>query len=319
MGKGSIFNMARTALVTGGAGFIGSHLSEALLRAGWKVRIYDNLSTGVAGNVPSGAELVEADILSIEDLRQAASGVNTVFHLAASVSVQYSVENPEDSIAVNATGTLNTLAAANTAGAKRFIYASSSAVYGDRPESPKTEDLSPMPLSPYAAGKLAGEAFVSAFANSYGMQAVSLRYFNVFGPRQRPDSPYAAAVPIFLSKIREGNPITVYGDGEQTRDFTYIDNVVAANLLASQADGLCGQAVNIACGEEVSVNALIAELCSITSARPEIRNAPPRQGEVRYSVASIELARRLLGYNCAADWKEGLRITAEAFAATAPR
>ncbi|MCH8274419.1 MAG: SDR family oxidoreductase [Armatimonadetes bacterium] len=310
----------RRALVTGGGGFIGSHLTQALLAREWKVCVLDDLSTGLRENLREGPEFcfVQGSILDKPKVEAAMSGADAVFHLAAAVSVPLSVENPDESFAANASGTLNVLEAARKCGVKRFVYSSSAAVYGERPESPKTEDLAPMPVSPYAAGKLAGEHLVSAYAHSFGMEAVSLRYFNVFGPRQRPDTQYAAVVPAFISRLLAGRPLIVYGDGEQTRDFTYVENVVEANLLAAEASGVSGAVMNCASGQEVSVNRLIEELSQITGRRPEVTHEPRRAGDVRHSVASTKLAERILGFKPGVTWQEGLRLTVEAATAGQP-
>lgn len=296
------------ALVTGGAGFIGSHLVEGLLERGIRVTVLDNLSTGRLENLPKGSvRFVEGSILDEAVLTDAVEGASVVFHLAASVSVPASVENPLESLRANAHGTAMTLDAARKAGVRRFVYSSSSAVYGERPAMPKREDYLPDPISPYAAGKLAGEEFVRAYAACFGMECVSLRYFNVFGPRQRADSPYAAVIPIFLARIREGKPLQVFGDGEQTRDFTFVTDVVRANLCCLDAERVNGGAYNIACGEQVSLNQLIEEMKRIVGQEVPVEYLPPRAGDVKHSVADISLAAKDLSYEPAVSWREGLR------------
>lgn len=299
----------RRVLVTGGAGFIGSHLVDALLEAGFVVRVLDDLSTGSESNLNRDAELICGSILDLAACDKACDGVGTVFHLAASVSVPASVSDPRESFETNALGTFNVLDSARRSGVSKVVYSSSSAVYGDSPELPKSEQMAPSPVSPYAAGKLAGEHVVTVYARSYGMETVSLRYFNVFGPRQRPDSPYAAAIPIFFDRILRGEELIVYGDGQQTRDFTYVDNVVEANLLCLEAKGLQGQVVNCACGEQISINELIAEIEKITGRSATIRNEPPRVGDVKFSVAACDLAEQLLGFRPRVAWRDGLRLT----------
>lgn len=302
------FRPAR-ALVTGGAGFIGSHLAEVLLEREVEVTVLDNLSTGQRSNVPESARFIEASILDESAVEEALRDCEAVFHLAAQVSVPESMERPVQSITTNATGTLLLLERARRAGVKRFIYSSSSAVYGESPASPKREDLAPEPISPYGVGKLAGEEYVSAYARCYGMQTASLRYFNVFGPRQRHDSPYAAVIPIFLSQMREGKPLTVYGDGEQTRDFTYVADIVQANLKAMESERLDGEAFNIACGRSISLNDLIRTLAAVFGQEPEVRYLPPRPGDIKHSSADIRKAQERLGYSPQFTLEEGLRRT----------
>ncbi|RMG23604.1 MAG: SDR family oxidoreductase [Armatimonadetes bacterium] len=304
------FRPAR-ALVTGGAGFIGSHLAEALLEREVEVTVLDNLSTGQRSNVPESARFIEASILDESSVEEALRDCEAVFHLAAQVSVPESMERPVQSITTNATGTLLLLERARRAGVKRFIYSSSSAVYGESPASPKREDLAPEPISPYGVGKLAGEEYVSAYARCYGMQTASLRYFNVFGPRQRHDSPYAAVIPIFLSQMREGKPLTVYGDGEQTRDFTFVADIVQANLKAMESERLDGKAFNIACGRSISLNDLIRTLAAVFGQEPEVRYLPPRPGDIKHSSADIRKAQERLGYSPQFTLEEGLRRTIE--------
>ncbi|MGH7681248.1 MAG: SDR family oxidoreductase [Candidatus Eiseniibacteriota bacterium] len=307
-------------LVTGGAGFIGSHLAARLLRDGHNVRVLDNLSTGRRSNLDflqsaggSRFEFLEGDIRDRDTCRKASEGVEFVFHQAALASVQRSIENPEDSTAVNVTGTVNILAAARDRGARRVVAASSSSVYGDTPTLPKHEEMPLAPKSPYAASKLAGEQFMRVFALSLGLETVSLRYFNVFGPRQDPNSQYAAVIPLFITALLAGQRPVVFGDGTQSRDFTYIDNVVEANLAASKSPDASGEAINVACGERYSLLDLLGALGTIIGkkADPELR--PPRVGDVLHSQAAIDKARRLLAFKPGIGFEEGLRRTVENF------
>jgi UDP-glucose 4-epimerase len=296
-------------LVTGGAGFIGSHLVRALLADGHRVRVLDDLSTGYRHNlaeVEAGIELIVGDIRDLSTVRRCMQGVEAVFHLAACASVPRSVADPQRAHEVNATGTLTLLLAARDAGIRRFIYSASSSAYGDTPALPKHEDLAPQPLSPYAASKLAGEHYCRCFAVCYGMQTVSLRYFNVFGPRQDPASPYAAAIPAFVSRMLRGQRPIIYGDGEQSRDFCHVDNVVHANLLALAASELRGEVVNIACGQRISLNEIIRLLNRLLGTDLEPEYQPPRVGDVRHSLADLTAARRLLGYEPKVFFEEGL-------------
>ena len=324
-------------LVTGGAGFIGSHLVEALLRRGWKVRILDNLSTGKVMNleeatgysVPSSgdfqagpdlhslgekAEFLKGDISDIDTCRQACKGVSFVFHLAALGSVQRSVEDPLLSHRANATGTLNMLLAAKEEGVRRLIYASSSSVYGNISSSPdeampKEESFPPHPESPYAATNLAGEIYGQIFSSLYSLETVSLRYFNVFGPRQDPQSIYAAVIPKFIQALLQGYPPVIYGDGRQSRDFTYVENVVQANLLAMETPGISGSLFNIACGQNIAISDLLTFLQGISGQKFPPRFEPPRSGEVRHSLSSIRLAQAHLGYEAKVGLEEGLTST----------
>lgn len=297
-------------LVTGGAGFIGSNLVETLLNRGEDVRVLDDFSTGRRENLahmPGKVELLEGSITDLDLCRRAVNGADYVLHQAALPSVPRSVEDPLTTNAINATGVVNMLVAARDAGVKRFVYAASSAAYGDLPVLPKSEDLETRPLSPYAVQKLAGEMYARLFHTLYGLETVSLRYFNVFGPRQDPASEYAAVIPRFITRLLGGAPPLIYGDGEQSRDFTYVDNVVHANLLACTApSAAAGETFNIACGDRVSLNrlaALIAECLGVDHA-PEY--APARPGDVKHSLADIGKARRLLGYAPVTEFREGL-------------
>lgn len=299
-------------LVTGGAGFIGSHIVAKLLAEGEDVRVLDNLSTGNLANLHglrNHVEFIDGDIREEALVRRAMSGVTTVFHQAAVASVQLSIDDPRQTMEANADGTLTVLLAARDAGCERFVFASSSAVYGESPISPKTEDLTPDPRSPYAISKLFGEHLCSTFADLYGMQTVALRYFNVFGPRQDPDSPYSAVIPIFARLIREGDVPVVYGDGEQSRDFVHIDNVVKANLCAARTAGVSGQVFNVGTGEGTTINAMLRQLALIngTSSRADYR--PARAGDIRHSVADISRAKHLLGYGVITPFEEGLAHT----------
>lgn len=307
-------------LVTGGAGFIGSHLAARLLRDGHRVRVLDNLSTGRRENLDvlrsaGGAQFhfLEGDIRSRETCREACDGVEFVFHQAALASVPRSMENPEDSTAVNVMGTVHVLAAARERGVRRVVAASSSSVYGDTPTLPKHEEMPLAPRSPYAASKLAGEQFARVFALTMGLETVSLRYFNVFGPRQDPNSQYAAVIPLFITALLAGRRPVVYGDGTQSRDFTYIDNVVEANVGASRGPDASGEAINVACGERYSLLELLDALGGIIGhkADPELR--PPRVGDVLHSQAAIDKARRLLDFRPGIGFEEGLRRTVENF------
>ncbi len=305
-------------LVTGGAGFIGSHLVKHLVERGEEVRVVDNFLTGSRDNlsdVMDGIELIEGDIRDAELMRKVITGADYCLHQAALPSVPRSVEDPALSNDINVNGTLNLLLAARDAGVERFVYASSSSVYGDSPVLPKREDMPARPLSPYAINKLAGELYARVFHSLYGVPTVCLRYFNVFGPGQNPDSPYAAVVPIFISAMAEGRQPTVHGDGEQSRDFCYVDNTVAANLLACSvpAERVAGGVFNIACGERHTINELLKNLNEIMGKQIESVHTAPRSGDVRDSLADISLARRDLGYDTAVRFAEGLRRTVEWF------
>jgi len=306
------------ALVTGGGGFIGSHLTEALLKKGLEVRVLDDFSTGKRENLifehrtPS-LDMVEGDIRNPALCQKVMERVDYVFHQAALPSVQRSVEDPLGSNAVNVGGTLNVLLAARDAKVKRVMYASSSSIYGDTPTLPKKEDMSPTPLSPYALQKYAGEQYCRLFSQLYGLETVSLRYFNVFGPRQDPNSLYSAVIPRFIDALLHGRSPIVYGDGEQSRDFTYIDNVVQANMLAMSAQRLQGEIVNIACGQRISLNQLLGLLKKwIPSERPTVYEEA-RAGDVRHSLADISKARDCLKYEPGVGIETGLKRTAEFF------
>jgi nucleoside-diphosphate-sugar epimerase len=306
-------------LVTGGAGFIGSHIAEELVKREERVRVLDNLSTGKHENLQhlmSAIEFIEGDLLNQEMTARAVEGVDFVLHQAAIPSVPRSIEDPKSTTENNLTSTLHLLLAARDAGVKRVIYASSSSVYGDSPTLPKREDFTPAPLSPYAASKLAGEYYCQVFSQVYGLETVSLRYFNVFGPRQDPLSLYAAVIPRFITAALAKKPLVVYGDGEQSRDFSFVANVVQANLLACEAEGIAGETLNVAGGRQTSLNQLIKELQTIVTADLHVEYDDPRPGDVKHSVASVEKAARLMGYESVVPFEEGLRRTVEWFTTT---
>lgn len=311
-------------LITGGAGFIGSNIAETLVRRGERVRVFDNFSTGSPGNLAGfrdRVEVVEGDLRDYDAVRRAMEGVVYVSHQAALRSVERSVDDPLASDEVNVHGTLHVLMAAREAGTvRRVVYASSSSVYGDNPALPKTEDQTPSPVSPYAVSKLAAEHYCRVFNRLYGLETVSLRYFNVFGPRQDPNSRYAAVIPLFMQAALDGRPVEVHGDGEQSRDFSYIDNVVQANLLSCTAPSVGGEAFNIACNERHSLLDLIGVIESFVGHPVERHHVGPRRGDVRHTLASIDKARKMLGYAPSVGWEEGLRRTFEALkqAATPP-
>ena len=299
-------------LVTGGGGFIGSHLVERLLRDGHSVRVLDNFATGRRENLLpflADIELVEGDLQSYERANIAVRSVELVLHQAALPSVPRSVQDPLTSNASNVIGTLNILLAARDSGVERVVFASSSSVYGANRTLPKVEELSPEPISPYAVAKLAGEGYCRSFHHVYGLETVALRYFNVFGPRQDLLSQYASVVPNFITALREGRPLTIYGDGEQSRDFTYVGNVVEANVLAMSAADVSGRVYNIACGKRITVNRLVGELEELMGAEARLVYAEERPGEVRDSLADIGRARAELGYSPSTELREGLLKT----------
>jgi len=301
-------------LVTGGGGFIGSNLVRVLLTRGDDVRVLDNFSTGSRANLAGlerEVDLVEGDLRSYERVHAAVRGAEVVFHQGALPSVPRSVQDPLTTTAVNIEGTLNVLLAARDESVRRIVNASSSSVYGNAGELPKAETQSPDPISPYAVAKLAAERFCTSFSRVYDMEIVSLRYFNVFGPRQDPASQYAGVVPRFIRAIAAGEPVTIYGDGEQSRDFTYVDNVVGANLLAADAAEARGEILNVASGGSITVNALADAIGTLLSRPVEKVYAPAREADVRASWAALDEARRVLGYEPHIGFEEGLRRTAE--------
>jgi UDP-glucose 4-epimerase len=301
-------------LVTGGAGFIGSNLTRTLLEQGHTVRILDNFSTGKRANLGpflDRIDLVEGDIRSYHIVNEAVRDVEVVFHQGALPSVPRSIRDPITTNQVNVEGTLNVLDAARQNSVRRVVYASSSSIYGENPELPKHEEIVPGPISPYAVAKLAGEKYCQVFSRTYNLQTVCLRYFNVFGPGQDPASEYAAVIPKFITAFLEGRQITVHGDGEQSRDFTFIDNVVHANLRAAQAEGADGEVFNIACGNRTSLNQILASLADLTRVNTDIVYGPQRPGDVMHSCASIDKARSLLGYDPRVQADEGLRRSLE--------
>lgn len=304
--------MARI-LVTGGAGFIGSHLVDALVERGDSVVVVDNLSSGREENlarVRDRIEFVRGDIRDLDLVRSLTRGCDHVLHEAALASVPLSVDDPDTTTAVNVQGTLNVLIAARDAGVKRVVFAASSAAYGDTDVTPQVETLLPAPVSPYAASKVAGELYLRVFAEAYGLQTVSLRYFNVFGPRQNPRSHYAAVIPKFITAVLAGEPPVVFGTGRQSRDFIHVDNVVHANLLALETPGVPGGSVfNVGAGEAYDLWTLLSVIADETGARAEPVFAPPRAGDVMRTQASIDAIRAALGYRVVVDFREGLRRT----------
>ena len=310
-------------LVTGGAGFIGSNLVEALVRQGTRVRVLDNFSNGKKENLISPdlgdlvgdglVELLEGDLLDEDSCVKACRDVSHVFHQAAVGSVPKSVEAPTYSNDVNIRGTLNILIAARDAEVKRQVYASSSSLYGNSGDEPKIESQTPMPASPYAVSKLAGEQYCKVFTEVYGLETVCLRYFNVFGPRQDPESRYAAVIPKFIGQALRGEPLEIHGDGDQSRDFTYVSNIVKANIRAATIDGIAGEVFNVACGQRITLNSLVEHLASAANRSLSVKNTTPRPGDIRCSMANISRAEKLLGYNVEVDFQEGLDRTYEYF------
>jgi nucleoside-diphosphate-sugar epimerase len=298
-------------LVTGGAGFIGSHLAEELDRRGERVRVVDNLITGHRANlahVPR-VELVEGDLAELDVARQAVAGVEYVLHQAAIPSVPRSVQDPIASNRANIDATLNLLVAARDAGVRRVVYAGSSSAYGDTPTLPKREDMPTRPLSPYALQKLVGEQYMRLFTDLYGLETVTIRYFNVFGPRQDPRSPYSGVISLFANALLDGRAPLICGDGEQTRDFTYVANVVDGVLRACTADGASGQVFNVATGGRISINRLFETMARLVGAAIEPEYGAPRQGDVRDSQADISRAQQVLGYTPLVSFEEGLART----------
>jgi UDP-N-acetylglucosamine/UDP-N-acetyl-alpha-D-glucosaminouronate 4-epimerase len=301
-------------LVTGGAGFIGSHIAEALVKRGDRVRVLDSLITGrrknlsaIAGNI----EFIEGDIRDYATTLRAAEGASVIFHQAAVPSVPRSVAEPALNHDINVNGTFNVLMAARESGARRVVYAASSSAYGDTETLPKHEEMLPSPLSPYAAAKLFGEYYCRVFTRVYNLVTVSLRYFNVFGPRQDPSSPYSGVISKFITSLLNGEAPVIYGDGEQSRDFTYVANVVDANLRAAESGEAAGHVINLGIGERITLNQLLAELQKIIGSNLTSRYNEPRAGDVRHSLAAISRAEDLLGYRPIVGLAEGLRRTVE--------
>ena len=305
-------------LVTGGAGFIGSHLVAELARRGERVRVVDNLVTGKRRNIADipGVEFIEGDLADVRVAQRVVDGVDFVLHQAAIPSVPRSVEDPLTSHRANVEASLNVLIAARDARVKRVVYAGSSSAYGDAPTLPKVETMPPAPLSPYALQKLMSEQYCQLFTRLYGLETVTIRYFNVFGPRQDPSSPYSGVISVFISALCGGRQPTIYGDGEQTRDFTYVANVVDGVLRACGAPGVSGEVINVATGGRISLIALFGAVRDLIGARVEPLYGPPRAGDVRHSQADIGKARRLLGYEPTVGFDEGLKKTVEWYRAS---
>lgn len=303
-------------LVTGGAGFIGSHLVARLVEGGVRVRVLDNFATGFQANldrIRGEIELMDGDLRDESAVRKAVEGVELIYHEGALGSVPRSIADPQTSFAVNVTGTLNLLVAARDAGCRRVVYASSSSVYGDTAVMPKHEELTPHPLSPYAVSKLTAEQLCGVFCQVYGLETVALRYFNVFGPRQNPDSQYAAVIPKFLKALLAGQQPVVYGDGEQSRGFTYVENVVSGNIHAGDAPAAAGRVMNLASDSSVSLNDVLRQMGILLGVEVRPIHEPPRPGDVRDSLADIRVAREILGWEPAVSFVDGLRYTVEAF------
>ena len=303
---------AGKALVTGGGGFIGSHLVERVLRDGLDARVLDNFATGHRVNlaaVEADVELIEGDIQSYERVHNAVRGCEVVFHLAALPSVPRSIQDPLTSTASNVTGTLNVLLASRDEGVRRVVFSSSSSVYGPQREYPQREDAAARPISPYGVSKLAAEGYCRAFTQVYGLETVALRYFNVFGPRQDPLSQYSAVIPKFITAVLEGERPVIFGDGEQSRDFTYVDNTVEGTLLASTADGVAGDTFNLACGEATTLNQLLDHVREISAKDVEAIYEERQPGDLQRSQADISRAREALGYEPEVDIRAGLEKT----------
>ena len=305
--------MGTDYLVTGGAGFIGSNIVERLCAEGHSVRVFDNYLTGKRGNLDGlkrPAEIIEGDLRNPEQVRTAVTGVRYVIHCAALPSVPRSVEEPLLAHDINITGTLNLLLAARDAGCRRVVFSSSSSVYGDTPVLPKTETMIPAPPSPYAVHKITGEYYGRIFWQLYGLECISLRYFNVFGPRQDPQSQYSAVIPRFVNAILSGQPPTVYGDGQQSRDFSYVGNIIDANLAACiAAKSAVGETFNIACGGRISLLDLIEAINQVTGQNVRPRFEPPRPGDILHSQADISKAAKMLGWSPRVDFREGMQKT----------
>lgn len=303
-------------IVTGGAGFIGSHIVEELVARGKEVTVVDDLSTGKEenlNNVKNDIRFIKADIRNFNKMEKLCRECDYILHQAALRSVPRSVDDPVSTNEVNITGTLQLLLAAKESGIKKFVYASSSSVYGDTEELPKIETMRPMPISPYAVSKLTGEHYCRAIAKTFGLRTVSLRYFNVFGPRQSPESKYAAVVPIFIKQAMEGQPLTIHGDGKQSRDFTYVKNVANANILAAESDIGSGEVLNAACNNRYSVLDVADTVQEELGKKCEYEYLPSRAGDVRHTQADITLAEELIGYKVEVDFKQGMKKTVESF------
>jgi nucleoside-diphosphate-sugar epimerase len=304
----------KNALVTGGAGFIGSHLVESLITAGCRVAVLDNLSTGHFANLKhleGKFSFYQDDIRNQKALAAATEDCEVVFHLAAVVSVPQTVENPLESATVNELGSLSVLETARQKNVRRLVFASSCAVYGDDPRLPKTEDLQPNPLSPYAVQKVAAEYYARVFHDQYGLETAVLRYFNVYGPRQDPSSPYSGVISIFMTRALQSEPAVIYGNGNQSRDFIYVQDVVRANLLAAAAKGVCGRAMNIGTGRSVSIKQLWETICALSDQNIKPEYAPKRSGDIVASLAGIESAKTNLGFESEVSFEEGLESTFE--------
>lgn len=312
----------KLALVTGGSGFVGSHLTEGLVANGWRVRIFDARhpeDDWFAGLDPARVDVVTGDLRDAAALEQAAAGVDVVFHQAAIASVQRSIEHPQETVEVNIGGTVNVLEAARKRHVRRVVVASSAAVYGDGPETPKIETLPVRPLSPYAVSKLAGEQLGAVYGHLHGLETVSLRYFNVYGPRQDPTSPYSGVISRFVDAIGKGDRVTIYGDGEQTRDFVYVGDVVEANMLAASAKGASGTAMNIGSGRATSLNVLLQQLQRLADRSVSVDRLPARPGDIRESVSDVRLAGEVLGFEPRVALEVGLRTVFEAQVASEQR
>jgi len=311
--------LATSALVTGGAGFIGSHLVRALLNRGESVRVMDNLSTGNLSNlteVENDIEFLQLDLRDRASCAAACKNIDQVYHLGALGSVPRSIADPFTTNDVNVCGTLNLLSAARDAGARRLVFSSSSSVYGDTPVLPKHEEMRLSPRSPYAVSKASGEQYCQSFMLAYGLETIVLRYFNVFGPRQSPASQYAAVIPKFMSALLNGQAPILHGDGCQSRDFTYVDNVVEANILAATTPGVAGSVFNIACGEQIAVGAVLDQIADLLQRPCEPTHEPARTGDVRHSRADITAACEHLGYQPSVFFAEGLANTVQAYMQT---
>lgn len=299
-------------MITGGAGFIGGHITEYILKQGHEVVVFDNLSTGNINNLDKVKDIVtfiKGDICDKETVFAAAKGIDHIIHHAAEISTIKSINEPDFTNKVNVEGTINLLMAARENNVKRFVLASSSAIYGDTGLQPQKEDFLPKPLSPYGASKIAGEYYLNCFYQLFGLETVSLRYFNVFGPRQNPKSQYAAVIPKFIDQILKGQEIHVYGDGEQTRDFVYVENIAMANYLACTAEGAAGKVFNIACQNTITVNKLADDLSKLACKDVEVIHDDQIVGEIKYSASDISLAREILKYEPIVSFEEGLKRT----------